>query len=95
MTVLERIRALITRQPIATIGTSITALVVAGIGVLNAFNPGTVSESQQVEVVKFLAAMWVVLGIVWPTVTPAKAPKLGEGTEVRLPDGTAGKVVKE
>lgn len=91
---LDRIKALIKRQPIATIGASITALVVAGIGVVNAFAPGTVTEAQQGEVVRFLAAMWVVLGLVWPTVTPAASPRLPESTPVKLPDGTAGKVVK-
>lgn len=89
---LDRIKALITRQPIATIGASITALVVAGIGVVNAFAPGTITEAQQGEVVRFLAAMWVVLGLVWPVVTPAAAPKLKVGTDVRLPDGTTGTV---
>lgn len=91
---IERIKALVTRQPVAAIGASITGLVVAGIALVNAFAPGTVTEAQQGEVVKFLAAMWVVLGLVWPTVTPSRAPKLGEGTEVKLKDGTAGKVTK-
>ena len=91
---LDRIKALVTRQPIATIGASITGLVVAGIAVVNAFNPGTITEAQQGEVVKFLAAMWVVLGLIWPTVTPSRAPKLPEGKEVKLPDGTAGKVTR-
>jgi hypothetical protein len=91
---IERIRALITRQPIATIGAAITGLVVAGIALVNAFQPGTVTEAQQGEVVKFLAAMWVVLGLVWPTVTPSRAPKLPEGTPVLLPDGTAGEVTR-
>lgn len=90
---LQKVRDIIRRQPIATIGASITALVVAGIGVVNAFAPGTVNEAQQGEVVRFLAAMWVVLGLVWPTVTPAAAPKLPEGKDVRLPDGTTGTVV--
>ncbi len=91
---LDRIKALITRQPIATIGASITALVVAAIGVVNAFQPGAITEAQQGEVVRFLAAMWVVLGLVWPVVTPARAPKLDEGTAVKLPDGTAGTVTR-
>lgn len=91
---LDRIKALIRRQPIATIGASITALVVAGIGVVNAFQPGTITEAQQGEVVRFLAAMWVVLGLIWPTVTPTARPRLPESKPVELPDGTAGKVVK-
>lgn len=89
---LDRIKAFITRQPIATLGGSITTLVVAGIGVLNAFQPGTVTEAQQGEIVKLLGAMWVLLALVWPVVTPAAAPKLKPGTEVRLPDGTTGTV---
>lgn len=91
---MERIKALIRRQPIATIGASITGLVVAGIGVLNAFQPGTVSEAQQGELVRFLGAMWIVLGLVWPVVTPAAAPKLPEGKDVTLPDGTTGTVTR-
>ena len=90
---MDRIKALIKRQPIATIGASVTALVVAAIGVVNAFQPGSVSEAQQGEVVRFLAAMWIVLGLIWPTVTPAAAPKLPEGKDVTLKDGTAGTVV--
>lgn len=92
---LDRIRALITRQPVASIGAAITGLVVAGITLVNAFAPGTVTEAQQGEVVKFLAAMWVVLGLVWPTVTPSRAPKLAEGQAVLLPDGTAGEVARK
>lgn len=92
---LDRIKALIVRQPIATIGASITALVVAAIGVINAFQPGAITEAQQGEVVRFLAAMWVVLGLVWPVVTPARAPQLDEGTPVKLPDGTAGTVTRQ
>lgn len=91
---MDRLRAFITRQPIATIGASITALVVAGIGVLNAFQPGSVTEAQQGEVVRFLAAMWVVLGLVWPVVTPASSPRLPEGKAVTLPDGTTGTVTR-
>lgn len=92
---LERIKALVSRQPIATIGASITALVVAGIGVVNAFQPGAVTEAQQGEIVRLLAAMWVVLGLVWPVVTPAGDPKLPEGRSVRLPDGSSGTVTKD
>jgi len=89
---LARLKEIITRQPLATIGTSVTGLVVAAIGVLNAFQPGTITEAQQGEIVRLLAAMWVVLGLVWPVVTPAAAPKLAEGTDVRLPDGRRGTV---
>lgn len=89
---LDRIKALIKRQPIATIGASITAFVVAGIGVINTFQPGAVTDAQIEAIVKALGAMWVLLGIIWPTVTPAAAPKLKPDTEVRLPDGTSGVV---
>lgn len=90
---LDRIKAFITRQPIATTGASITALVLAAIGVINAFQPGTVSDAQTADIVKALGGMWIALGAVWGLVTPTKAPKLKEGTDVRLPDGTAGTVV--
>ena len=91
---MDRLVALIKRQPIATIGVAITTLVVAAIGVLNAFQPGTVTDAQIEEVKRFLAALWVVLALIWPTVTPAAAPKLPEGKSVQLKDGTAGTVVR-
>lgn len=90
---LERIKALITRQPIATVGASITALVLAAIGVVNAFAPGTVTEAQIADIVKALGGMWLALAAVWNLVTPTRAPKLPEGTEVTMKDGTAGTVV--
>lgn len=90
---LERIKALVTRQPILTTGASITALVVAAIGVINAFQPGTVSDAQIADITKALGGMWIALGAVWNLVTPVKAPKLPEGTDVTLKDGTAGTVV--
>lgn len=89
---LERIKALITRQPIATTGAAITAFVVAGIGVVNAFAPGTVSSEQVEDITKALGGMWLALAAVWGLVTPTRAPKLDEGTEVRLPDGGTGTV---
>lgn len=90
---LERIKALITRQPIATVGASITALVLAAIGVVNAFAPGTVTEAQIADIVKALGGMWLALAAVWNLVTPTRAPKLPEGTDVTMKDGTAGTVV--
>lgn len=90
---LDRIKAFITRQPIATTGAAITGLVVAAITVINAFQPGTVTDAQIADITKALGGMWIALGAVWNLVTPAKAPKLAEGTDVRLPDGTEGKVV--
>lgn len=91
---MDRIVTLLRRQPIAVIGASITTLVLAAIGVVNSFEPGTVTPDQQDQIVKALGAMWVVLALIWPTVTPAGAPKLPEGKDVRLPDGTTGTVVK-
>lgn len=90
---LERIKAFVTRQPIATVGASITAFVVAAIGVVNAVQPGTVSDAQIADITKALGGMWVALAAVWNLVTPVRAPKLGAGTEVKLRDGTAGTVV--
>lgn len=90
---LERIKAFITRQPIATTGAAITTLVLAAIGVVNAFQPGTVTEAQIADITKALGGMWIALGAVWGLVTPTRAPKLAEGTEVKLKDGTAGTVV--
>lgn len=89
---LDRIKAFVTRQPIATTGAAITAFVVAGIGVVNAFSPGTVSESQIADITKALGGMWIALAAVWNLVTPTRAPKLPGGTEVMLPDGTTGVV---
>ena len=92
---LDRIRAVITRQPIVATGATITAFVVAGIGVVNAIWPGTVTQEQQDELVRALGGMWVALAAVWALVTPTRAPQLPEGKDVRLPDGTPGKVVRK
>jgi hypothetical protein len=89
---MSRLRAVIRRQPIATLGAAITAFVVAGIGVVNAFVPGTVSEAQIADITKALGGMWLSLAAVWSLVTPTRAPKLPEGTEVLLGDGTTGRV---
>lgn len=89
-----RIKAVITRQPIVTLGASITALVVAAIGVVNAFAPGTVSPEQVADIAKALGGMWIALGAVWNLVTPTRAPKLDPGTTVKLPDGTDGTVTR-
>lgn len=92
---LDRIRALVARQPIATLGASVTALVVAGIGVVNAFAPGTVTEAQVADIVTALGGMWVALAAAWSLVTPVRAPALRENTPVRLPDGTSGIVIRD
>lgn len=92
---IDRIRALITRQPIATLGAAITAFLVAGIGVVNAFVPGAVPDAQIADIAKALGGMWVTLAAVWALVTPVRAPKLPEGTDVRLPDGTDGTVTRK
>lgn len=81
---LDRIRAFITRQPIASTGAAITGLVIAGIGVLNAFAPGTVTDAQIADIAKSLAGLWVALGLIWPMVTPTRAPKVKEGTDVEV-----------
>lgn len=92
---LDRIRDFLTRQPLAVTGAAITAFVVAGIGVVNAFAPGTVSQAQVDDITKALGGMWVALAAVWSLVTPVRAPKLAPGTDVRLPDGSAGIVIKD
>lgn len=92
---MDRLIAFAKRQPIATIGTSITAFVVAGIGVLNAFQPGAVTDDQIASIVKALGAMWLLLALIWPTVTPSAAPKLREGADVTLHDGTSGVVTRK
>ena len=94
-TIWERVKALITRQPIVTLGASITALVVAGIGVVNAFNPGTVSEGQVADITKALMGMWAALAAVWSLVTPTRAPRIPEGTSVEVvtPAGQPNKSV--
>lgn len=89
---LDRIRDFLTRQPLAVTGAAITAFVVAGIGVVNAFAPGTVSQAQIDDITKALGGMWLALAAVWSLVTPTRAPKLPAGTDVRLPDGTQGTV---
>ena len=89
-----RIKAIITRQPIVTLGAAITTLVVAAIGVVNAFAPGSVSAEQVADIAKALGGMWIALGAVWNLVTPTRAPKLPVGKVVKLPDGTDGTVTR-
>lgn len=92
---MDRLKELVKRQPIATIGAAITAFVLAGIGVVNAFSPGAVPPEQIDDIAKALGGMWIALAAVWNLVTPTRAPKLKEGTDVLLPDGTAGTVVQK
>jgi hypothetical protein len=91
---MSRLRDFVLRQPIATTGAAITAFVVAGIGVVNAFVPGTIPQAQVDQIVQALGGMWLALAAVWGLVTPTRAPKLPEGQDVKLPDGTAGKVTR-
>lgn len=81
---MDSIKAFIGRQPIATLGASITTLVVAAIGVANAFAPGTVSDAQIEDIKGALVAMWAALALVWPLVTPSGAPKVKAGTVVEV-----------
>lgn len=89
---LDRIRRLFARQPIVTIGAAITGVVVAGINLVNAVQPGTVTPDQVDTLTKALAGMWGSIALFWSLVTPTSAPKLPEGTDVTLPDGTSGRV---
>jgi hypothetical protein len=89
---MSRIPQPIKRQPIAALGAAITTFVVAGIGVVNAIAPDTVTQDRIDAITLALGSMWAAFAAVWALVTPAGAPKLPEGTEVLLPDGTTGRV---
>ena len=91
------------REPVGTaaagIGVAITAVIGAGVALVNAFHPGAITQEQSDALVAFVVALWALLGLVWlvvrPFVTPASAPKLPEGQDVILQDGTAGTVVRK
>ena len=60
------IKALARREPIRTAvgaGAAITAAVVAGIEVVNLFQPGSVSREQQGAIVELLTRTWVALAL--------------------------------
>ena len=81
----------IKRQPVITVGIITTALV-ALINATNSFGLTAITQAQIDALNGAVVAMWPVLLIVWALVTPAAAPKLAAGTDVRLPDGTTGTV---
>jgi len=85
---------LIARQPVVSIGASITVIVPAAIALVNAFWPGTVTDAQRDALLAFIVCMWPVLAIIWSRVTPVAAPRLPEGSGVLLPDGTQGRVTR-
>lgn len=94
---------IVSREPVgvaaAGIGTAITAVIGAGVALINAFHPGAVTQEQSDALVAFVVALWALLGLVWlvvrPLVTPAGDPKLPEGKNVQLPDGTSGTVTRK
>lgn len=95
--------SIIQREPLgaaaAGIGAAITAVIGAGVALINAFHPGAITQEQSDALVAFVVAAWALLGLVWlvvrPFVTPAGDPKLPEGQDVTLHDGTAGTVVRK
>jgi hypothetical protein len=82
---------IIKRQPVITVGVIVSAIV-ALIKVTNAFGLTAITQEQQDALTAAVIAMWPVLLVIWALVTPAAAPRLQEGTPVRLPDGTEGVV---
>ena len=90
----QKLKDFFARQPIVSLGAAVTAFVVAGIGVVNAFAPGSFDQAQIDDIVLTLGKLWAALAAVWFFVTPTAAPKLPEGTQVLLPDGTTGTVTK-
>lgn len=85
---------LIKRQPVITVGVIVSALV-ALIKATNAFGLTTITQEQQDALTGAVLAMWPVLLVIWALVTPAASPRLPEGADVRLPDGTAGEVTRK
>lgn len=84
---------LIKRQPVITVGV-VTSALVALIAATNAFGLTTITQEQRDALTGAIVAMWPVLLVIWALVTPAAAPRLPEGIDVRLPDGTDGTVTR-
>ena len=80
------------REPVLTtaagVGATITAVVVAGIGVLDAFHPDAVTQAQQGAIVAFLGVLWIAIGavavIARQLVTSLRNPRIAEGTTVTV-----------
>ena len=70
-----RVKATITREPILTGGVSLSALVLAGIALVNAVWPGTVSDQQRDALVGLLVLLWPVLLAMRQAVTPVRDPR--------------------
>lgn len=85
---------LIKRQPVITVGVIVSAIV-ALIKVTNGFGLTTITQEQQDALTGAVIAMWPVLLIIWSLVTPAVAPKLPPGTDVKLPGGGSGTVTRK
>lgn len=88
------IRSTIDRQPVLTAGATVSGVILAGIAVIDATWPGTISDQQRDALVGFLVLLWPVLLAVWTKVTPVADARLPEHHPVTLPDGTAGKVTR-
>ena len=82
------------RQPVLTVGVVVTALV-AVINALNSFGVTHLTKEQTDALTGAVIAMWPILLVIWSQVTPARAPSLPEGKDVKLPDGTSGVVVRK
>lgn len=85
---------LVRRQPVLTVGVVVSAIV-AVIAALNSFGVTHLTKEQTDALTGAVIAMWPILLVVWTQVTPAAAPKLPEGQDVTLHDGTAGTVVRK
>jgi hypothetical protein len=91
---IQKLKDFLSRQPIVSFGAAVTAFIVAGIGVINSFAPGSFNEQQVTDIALSLGKMWAALAAIWFFVTPTAAPKLPEGKDVILPDGAPGVVTK-
>lgn len=85
---------LVKRQPVLTVGVVVSAIV-ALIAATNAFGLTTITQEQRDALTGAVVAMWPILLLIWTQVTPAKAPSLPEGKDVKLPDGSSGTVVRK
>ncbi len=85
---------LVARRPVLTVGVIVTAIA-AVIGATNAFGLTTITPEQGDALTKAVVAMWPLLLVIQQLVTPVASPKLPEGADVKLPDGTAGTVVRK